>query len=41
MEYRRYVIKAPAFGAEGARFDSRCNLVKDPLPIKLALHALT
>ena len=32
------MAKAPGFGAGGARFESRYDLVKDHLPVKLALY---
>ena len=35
------MAKAPGSGAEGAWFESRYDLVKDHLPVKLALQALT
>ena len=35
------MVKAPGSGAEGARFQSHYDLVKDHLPVKLALQALT
>ena len=34
------MAKAPGFGAGGPRFESRYDLVKDHLPVKLALQAL-
>ena len=37
----RYVAKVPGFGAGGPRFESFYDLVKDHLPVKLALQALT
>ena len=37
----RYVAKVPGFGAGGPWFESRYDLVKDLLPVKLALQALT
>ena len=33
------MAKVPGFGAGGPRFESRYDLVKDHLPVKLALQA--